>query len=265
MSTKKIRAALLIDADNLPTAQVAEALEKLEAVCNPIIRKAFGDFTNSAKNWNAEFLLEFRITPIQHFPVSNYKNGADIAMCIEAMDVLHLHTVDAIVLFSSDSDFGSVASRIREAGIEVIGVGDKQTNERFRACFDKFIIVNSPAVQAPQETIRKTTKPKEGQKKLATKPSSTQSPPAKGKRRSQAEAERVIRFEIENCQSDDGWVKMSELGSRLRARSPRFVISHYGSATLGKLLEKISGFITQPKHKPPRVKVDPSMILPKDR
>mgnify|MGYP001102071723 CR=1 FL=1 len=255
--TGKLRAALLIDADNLPITQVEEALDKLEVVCNPIIRKAFGDFTGSAKNWSADFLLKSGITPVQHFPISRFKNGADIAMCIAAMDIVHTRSVDAIVLFSSDSDFGPLASRIRETGMEVIGIGDLQTNEVFRACFDTFIIVK------PATVSQQTAKPivvKKKQPKASVKQGSL----AIGEYRTLPEAERIIRFEITNCEPDGGWVKMSELGTKLRARSPKFIISHYGAASLTKLIDRIGGFTIQSKHKPPRVKVDPSKLSPKN-
>ncbi len=253
----KIRAALLIDADNLPKGQISDALVKLEAICNPIIRKAFGDFSNSAKNWDAEFLRQFGITPVQHYPVSKYKNGADIAMCIAAMDVLNTRVVDAIILFSSDSDFGPLASRIREAGIEVIGIGDKQTNETFKACFDKFIVISSSKSAESQisNPPRQLENPKVKSippiRAIAPKPSPLKAHP----NRSLSEAKRIIQFEIENCTPDDGWTKLSDLGKRLKERSPRFIINQYGAATLGKLLGKIGGFIVEPKHKPPRVRV----------
>jgi len=102
---RKIKAALLVDADNLPVAQAEEALEKLAEVCNPVIKKAFGDFTKSAKNWSPEFMRKHGFTPEMHFAVSNFKNGADIAMCIAAMDIVYSKSVEAIVLFTSDSDF----------------------------------------------------------------------------------------------------------------------------------------------------------------
>ena len=248
--TEKLRAALLIDADNMPVSQVVEALDKLDVVCTPIIRKAFGDFTGSAKNWNADFLLRSGITPVQHFPVSRFKNGADIAMCIAAMDIVHTGSVDAIVLFSSDSDFGPLASRIRETGMEAIGIGDLQTNEAFRASFDTFLVVKPAPLSQTKEMPAV-------EKKKPPKVSATRGSPGRREYRALSEAERIIRFEIANCKQEDEWVKMSELGTKLRTRSPKFVISHYGSATLTKLMDKIGRFTIQSKHKPARVKVDP--------
>ena len=141
--TKKIKAAVLVDADNLPIAQAEEALEKLAEICSPVIKKAFGDFTKSAKNWSPEFQRKHGFTPVMHFAVSNFKNGADIAMAIAAMDIVHARSVDAIVLFTSDSDFAALASRIREAGMEAVGIGDAKASEVLRSAFDKFLVVEA--------------------------------------------------------------------------------------------------------------------------
>lgn len=140
----KIKAAILVDADNLPIKQVEEALKKLAEICNPVIKKAFGDFTGSAKSWTPEFMRWHGFTPVLHFPVTRFKNGADIAMCIAAMDIVHAKSVDAIVIFTSDSDFAALAARIRESGMEVVGVGDAKSNTVLQGAFDRFVVVEPP-------------------------------------------------------------------------------------------------------------------------
>jgi len=229
---------LLIDADNLPTAQVEEALEKLEEVSSPIIRKAFGDFTNSAKNWSAEFLRKFGITPIQHFPVSNYKNGADIAMCIAAMDVLHTHTVDAIVLFSSDSDFSSLASRIREAGIEVIGIGDRQTSEVFRACFDKFIVLDRTTKTSTQisQSGTETAKVVEAPVIHKLKPDKQKKTVAKKLPQIPPHIRTEIRLAVEKLTVSDEPVLLAQVNARVKERIPGFDCKKYKFTSLSKLM-----------------------------
>ncbi len=256
----KIKAALLVDADNLPTSQAEEALEKLAEICNPVIKKAFGDFTKSAKNWSPEFMRKRGFTPEMHFAVSNFKNGADIAMCIAAMDIVYAKSVEAIVLFTSDSDFASLAARIREAGLEVVGVGDAKASEVLRGAFDTFIVIQAvkPAAKptAPKPPKKKkaaaTPKPiKSPQKPAATnkssikaplktgvvskvKPENTQSPPSK--------AVPLIIAAMKNLVSQDGSFRLGNLGAKLVSEVPGFTAKNYGCANLSELLEKTGQF-----------------------
>lgn len=231
---EKLRVALLIDADNLPIMQVVEALDRLEIISNPIIRKAFGDFTGSAKNWTAEFLLKFGITPIQHFPVSKFKNGADIAMCIAAMDIVHTRSVDAIVLFSSDSDFGPLASRVRETGMEVIGIGDLQTSATFKACFDKFIVVKAPAVVPVKPPVAP---------KPSISPVMKKAPPAK-----KAVVNRVVPKSVRSSIIDvmatlapsGEPILVSKVSNALKERNSTLTPRTYGFASISKLLNSMN-------------------------
>jgi len=241
-SGEKIKAALLIDADNLPTGQVVEAIQKLEEICSPVVRKAFGDFTNSAKNWDASFLLEWGLTPVQHFPVTKFKNGADIAMCIAAMDIVHMGNIDAIILFSSDSDFGPLASRVREAGVEVIGVGDQQTNDKFRASFDTFIVVKPPEVipipqaEKPNKTqANKTTAPKKVSSLPARKvaPTITKSRPSKARRK-------IIVEVVSKLSTPNEGALLSKVNAELKQHIKGFSPKSYGYASISKFMNSLS-------------------------
>ena len=148
-----LKAAILVDADNLPVSQAEEALTKLDKICNPVIKKAFGDFTKSAKNWTPEFLRKHGFTPEMLFAGSHYKNGTDIVMCIAAMDIVHAKAVGAIVLFAGDSDFPLLAARIREAGLEVIGVGDAKASEVLRGSFDTFVVLEAVKPAPKRATV----------------------------------------------------------------------------------------------------------------
>ena len=228
------RAALMIDADNLTQVQVADAIEKLEKICNPIIRKAFGDFRNAAKNWEVDFLSRSGIAQVQHSPIAKHKNGADIAMCIATMEVLHKRTdlnIRAIVLFSSDSDFGALATKIRETGVEVIGIGGKNTNDMFKNCFDRFIIVETPviaggiSVKPPRAMLKQKVKP-------AKKPAIKQKVP-------DAVRNGIIDV-LTKVQGSNEPVLVSKISVRVKNHISGFTPKKYGFASISKLLNSMS-------------------------
>jgi len=231
------RAALLIDAENLPQAQVAAALEELEKICNPVIRKAFGDFRNSAKNWEADFLNRSGITQVQHSPVSRYKNGADIAMCIAAMDALHKNNVKAIVLFSSDSDFSALATRIRDEGVEVIGIGDGSANDTFKKSFSHFIVVRMPDA-TPVPSVRSLQPKPQPQPKAQPKAKSSQK--AKPKREVPKAVRKDIIDILSKVQGSDEAVLVSKVSVGIKNHINEFTPKKYGFASISKLLNSMS-------------------------
>lgn len=232
--TSKLKAALLIDADNMPAAQAREALKELEGICNPIIRRAFGDFFGTAGNWTKDVLLDTGITPVQHFAVSNYKNGADIAMCIAAMDILHTRNVEALVLFSSDCDFGPLASRLRESGLQVIGIGDKKASDTFKACFDKFITVTAPVKPEPSPIKIKVAVKSVTPVKKATPKKPTQ------QRGLPKEIRRMVIDTLVGLQTDNDPILVSKVSVELKARSKNFTPKKYGFASISKLLNSMN-------------------------
>ena len=138
MSTD-IRLAVLIDGDNIPSAYVKEMMEEIAKYGNPTLKRIYGDWTKpSLVKWK-NILLENAITPIQQY---GYTTGnADVAMIIDAMDILYSDKVDGFCLVSSDSDFTRLATRLREAGMKVIGIGERKTPEPFIVACEKFIYV----------------------------------------------------------------------------------------------------------------------------
>jgi len=276
MAGGKIRAALLVDADNLPIAQVEEALEKLAKICNPVIKKAFGDFTRSAKNWSADFQREHGFTPVMHFAVSNFKNGADIAMSIAAMDIVHAKTVDAIVLFTSDSDFASLAARIREAGLEAVGVGDAKASIVLRNSFDTFVVIGAakklvksavkPDLGKPtQKTKAKPAVQKKPAAAVASKQASSTKKPvektnsveafvlksngassiAKPETPTQPPSKAVPKIisAMKTLDAKDGLFRLGELSAELVACKSGFDPKNYGCTNLSNLLEKTGQFV----------------------
>ena len=133
--------AVLFDADNVPYSHVKQMLDEITKYGNPTIKRIYGDWTKpSISGWKS-VLLENAITPIQQYSYTTGKNATDSAMIIDAMDILHLGQVDGFCIVSSDSDFTRLATRLREAGKFVIGIGEKKTPKPFIVSCDKFIYI----------------------------------------------------------------------------------------------------------------------------
>lgn len=147
-----VRLAVLIDGDNIPSASVKEMMEELAKYGNPTIKRIYGDWTRPGLTKWKDLLLENAITPIQQYGYTTGKNATDSAMIIDAMDILYSEKVDGFCLVSSDSDFTRLATRLREAGMKVYGIGEKKTPNPFIVACDKFIyieILKKPAKEAP--------------------------------------------------------------------------------------------------------------------
>lgn len=156
--------AVLIDGDNIPSAWVKEMMEEIAKYGNPTIKRIYGDWTRPGLTKWKDLLLENAIQPIQQYGYTIGKNATDSAMIIDAMDILYSQKVDGFCLVSSDSDFTRLATRLREAGMAVYGIGEKKTPKPFIVACDKFIYI---------EILKKTRtedlkKPKKG--KIIDKP-----------------------------------------------------------------------------------------------
>ena len=128
---KEKKIAVLFDADNVPHAHVKEMLDEITKYGNPTIKRIYGDWTKPTVSGWKSVLLENAIAPVQQYSYTTGKNATDSAMIIDAMDILHLDQVDGFCIVSSDSDFTRLATRLREAGKFVIGMGEKKTPKPF--------------------------------------------------------------------------------------------------------------------------------------
>jgi len=133
--------AVLIDGDNIPSAYIGEMIEEVTKYGNPTIKRIYGDWTRPGLTKWKSLLLENAITPIQQYGYTTGKNATDSAMIIDAMDILYSEKVHGFCLVSSDSDFTRLATRLREAGKLVIGIGEKKTPNPFVVACDKFIYI----------------------------------------------------------------------------------------------------------------------------
>jgi uncharacterized protein (TIGR00288 family) len=136
-----LQIAILIDADNVSYRKIEEILNEVKRYGIPTIKRIYGDWTNPyVEKWKDK-LLTHAITPIQQYSYTQGKNSTDSALIIDAMDILHSDRVDGFCIVSSDSDFTRLATRLRESGKLVIGIGEKKTPKPFIASCDKFIYV----------------------------------------------------------------------------------------------------------------------------
>src|ERR1700759_4386514 len=157
---KDLRFAMLIDADNVPYSNIKGMLEEIAKYGTPTFKKIYADWTKPTVSGWKTVLLENAITPIQQYSYSTGKNSSDSAMIIDAMDILYSGKVDGFCIVSSDSDFTRLAIRLREAGMKVIGIGEKKTLIPFITACDKFIYIEILAADdnAPDPKTKKQAK-----------------------------------------------------------------------------------------------------------
>src|SRR5205809_4097782 len=162
---KDIRLAVLIDADNVPYSNVKGVMEEIAKYGTPTFKRIYGDWTRPTVSGWKNVLLENAITPIQQYSYTTGKNSSDSALIIDAMDILYSGKVDGFCIISSDSDFTRLATRLREAGMKVFGIGQKKTPNPFIVACDKFIYMEIIPVfgaeaEEPSTTRTRSTSPK---------------------------------------------------------------------------------------------------------
>ena len=156
-----LKLAVLIDADNIPYSNVKGMMEEIAKYGTPTFKRIYGDWTRPTTTGWKGVLLQNAITPIQQYSYTSGKNATDSAMIIDAMDILYTGRVDGFCIVSSDSDFTRLATRLREAGMKVIGIGEKKTPDPFITACDKFIyieILSAEDASTPDPRARRTKK-----------------------------------------------------------------------------------------------------------
>ena len=208
------RFALLIDADNVSAKYIDPILDELSKYGNVTYKRIYGDWTSRQNSSWKEELLSSSITPIQQFSYTTGKNATDSALIIDAMDILYTSTVDGFCIVSSDSDFTKLASRIRESGLTVIGMGEKKTPMAFRKACD--IFTRLELLQGEEETKEEAA--------------------VKDIDKSTIE-DAIVKIITENT-NNGRETGLAELGNRLLKLYPDFDVRSYGYSLLSKLLEE---------------------------
>lgn len=225
------RFALLIDADNVSAKYIKPILDELSKYGNVTYKRIYGDWTSPYNSSWKEVLLQNSITPIQQFSYTHGKNATDSAMIIDAMDMLYTSELEGFCLVSSDSDFTKLASRLRESGKTVIGMGEDKTPAPFRKACDIFTVLELLLEDSTLEKPEKSTV--QAMNSASGKESRKEMPGAVSK--SQIE-EAVVKIITEN-QNDDRETGLGEVGSRLVKLYPDFDVRRYGYSLLSKFLE----------------------------
>jgi hypothetical protein len=204
---------------------VKEMMEEIAKYGNPTIKRIYGDWTNPHLSKWKNLLLQNAITPIQQYAYTTGKNATDSAMIIDAMDILYSEKVNGFCLVSSDSDFTKLATRLREAGMQVIGIGEKKTPLPFIVACDKFIYI---------EILRSQTNKKENlNKKNEVEESIDKITP---------NVIKLLSSTITDSSDEDGWAFLGDVGSLLQKKQPNFDSRNYGFEKLTPLIKSIGNF-----------------------
>lgn len=223
------RLAILIDADNASPRVAAAIFEEIATIGEASARRIYGDFSGTRlKGW-ADVLATYAIIPQQNFANTVGKNASDIALVIDAMDLLHSGRFDGFCLVSSDSDFTRLAARIREQGLDVYGFGEQKTPESFRRACKRFIYTEN--LVNPAETLA-APETSQGQTVMLAGPS--KQPPSA--------AIQFIETAMSQMDDVDGWHFLGAVGQRLAALMPDFDPRTYGCPKLLTLIEKSGAF-----------------------
>ncbi|MEO8774162.1 MAG: NYN domain-containing protein [Gelidibacter sp.] len=223
----EIKLAVLIDGDNIPSAHVKEMMEEIAKYGNPTIKRIYGDWTKPHLSKWKNLLLENAITPIQQYGYTVGKNATDSAMIIDAMDVLYSGKVDGFCLVSSDSDFTRLATRLREAGMKVYGIGEKKTPNPFIVACDKFIYIEILKNQGEEE-VNASSEISKSSKSDIDKISSKDI--------------KFISATIDDVADDDGWAFLGDVGGMLQKKQPNFDSRNFGFQKLTPLIKSINEF-----------------------
>ena len=211
------RIALLIDADNAPAAKIDVILAEVARHGAANVRRAYGNWKSpNLKAWEA-VLHAYAIRPIQQFAYSTGKNASDMAMVIDAMDLLYARTLDAFAIVSSDADFTPLVMRILTDGLKVYGFGQRKTPEPFVNACSQFTYVEGLGQPAqPDEPVLKVSDAK--------------------KLRGDARLVQMLRNAADAASGDDGWANLGEVGNQV-GNQASFDPRNYGYRKLSDLIE----------------------------
>jgi uncharacterized LabA/DUF88 family protein/Fe-S-cluster formation regulator IscX/YfhJ len=228
---KDIRLAVLIDADNVPYSNVKGVMEEITKYGTPTFKRIYGDWTKPTVSGWKNVLLENAITPIQQYSYTSGKNSSDSALIIDAMDILYSGKVDGFCIVSSDSDFTRLATRLREAGMKVFGIGQKKTPNPFIVACDKFIymeIIPLFEAEAEEAAAIKTKAPHPKPKALVDKLNK--------------ETLKLIASTINDLADENGWAFLGDVGNLVLKKQPNFDPRNYGFQKLTPLIKSLPQF-----------------------
>ncbi len=218
------RFAVLIDADNVSQTYIKAILDEISNEGVLTYKRIYGDWTKPALGSWKSILLEYSITPIQQYGYTTGKNATDSAMIIDAMDILYANNVEGFCIVSSDSDFTRLASRLRESGMTVLGMGERKTPKAFIAACNRFIYL---------EVLGQDERIDEKSGLTRDKGNGHDTP---------NDIKREIMAIVREISDDDGWAPLSTVGNILIKRKPDFDVRNYGDNKLSALINSFNAF-----------------------
>jgi uncharacterized LabA/DUF88 family protein len=226
-----LRFAVLIDADNVPYGSISDMLEELAKYGTPTFKRIYADWTKPTVSGWKNVLLEHAITPVQQYSYTQGKNSTDSAMIIDAMDILYSGRVDGFCIISSDSDFTRLATRLREAGMKVIGMGQRKTPKPLISACDKFIYIEILRRRQPEPAV------KEGERKEQPEQVAEESITKIDKNTID-----LISSSVTDLGDESGWAFLGDIGNLLLKKQPDFDPRNYGFKKLAQLFKSLDNF-----------------------
>jgi NYN domain/OST-HTH/LOTUS domain len=223
-NSKDLRLAVLIDADNIPYRLINGILEEIAKYGVPTFKRIYADWTKPHVSGWKGVLLDHAITPVQQYSYTIGKNSSDSALIIDAMDILYTGRVDGFCVVSSDSDFTRLATRLREAGMKVFGMGEQKTPAAFRAACDKFIYIE--ILEQPETDTKPVKQQKERKKESAIN-------------KADKNLVSLITSSIKDIADETGWAFLGDLGNMLLKKRPDFDPRNYGFEKLLQLIRSL--------------------------
>ena len=252
IAERQLRIALLIDADNAPAEKIDEILTELSTLGEINVRRAYGNWTKSGLAGWQNRLLEFAILPMQQFDYSKHKNATDMAMTVDAMELLYNDKPDAFGIVSSDADFTPLVMHLRSKGAAVYGFGAQQTPKPFVNACSRFLYLES--LMSDDEVIAATeaaaAAPQAEKALTTTTASAAPAHPAPATERLRVSGSRLrqdtrlmtlLRNAVQASQDESGWARVGAVGQQIGNKTS-FDSRNYGYATLTKLLNATQAF-----------------------
>ncbi len=236
MADPSARLAVLIDADNTSPSSAALLLEELARYGVPTVKRAYGDWTSQQLSGWKDVMPRHAIQPMQQFANTRGKNATDSALIIDAMDLLYAGNLDAFALVSSDSDFTRLATRIRESGKTVYGLGRRRTPASLIAACDRFIFLEVLGQQGD---------------KAEPDPSGEDAEPLPDLRE-------IVTAALQATAREDGWATLGALGQFLGTAHASFDSRNYGYSRLGQLVNAQDWLEVEDRESAPLVRLKPA-------
>lgn len=214
--------AVLIDADNIPAKYAGAILKEITTYGEPALRRVYGDWSSGRLSAWTSKVRELGLVAHQESANTVGKNASDIGLVIDAMDILHTGRFDGFVLVSSDSDFTALANRIREQGLDVLGIGEAKAPESLRNVCNRFVLIEN----------------------IVDEPAAPGAAPATPKRKP-SDAAPLIIAAMDRIAEDDEWYSLGAIGQNIVAEHPDFDTRTYGKRKLSDLIGELKRFETR--------------------